>query len=61
MVKLRGAGPAGALRWKVTARFSLDTGAKEQLRCVRVRHGVGPTHYFTQERFDELFEPEGEL
>jgi hypothetical protein len=46
--------------WKVTATFSLDTGAKKLVRCVRVRHGVGPSYYFTKERFDALFEPNQE-
>ena len=43
-------------RWKITARFRLITGTGEPIQCIRVRHGVGPTMYFTTQRFYELFE-----
>lgn len=45
-------------RWKVTARYRVDTGKGDPLHCVRVRHGVGPVYHFTAERFAELFENE---
>ena len=51
-------GTAEELRshWKVTARFSLQVGEGQSVRCVRVRMGCGPSLHYTEEEFERLFE-----
>lgn len=57
IVTLRGSLPSThATQGKVTARFELWMGPEDSVRCVRVRMGVGPTYYFTDEEFNRLFE-----
>lgn len=51
--------PAG--RWKVTARYSVQTSAKKWLSCVRVRGpygaGDGVVLHLSETEFNRLFKP----
>lgn len=49
-----------ATRWKVTARYTVQTGLRTSIKCVRVRSCCQPSVvlHFSEKEFLRLYEPE---
>ncbi len=43
-------------KWKVTARFDIETIGGDKVRCVRMRHGLGPVRHYTEAALELMFE-----